>query len=233
MCPTSSPHLRHARVSLQLLHRSGQSRGCTHCSSLQGLFSSLFFLCSLLNHLLLEGRQAVPTPAPAGCDRLAEGSQLLGSPSLLGPAPALLQPLPNTRLLLRAAPVSCSPCLRLSSPLETQPFAFPTSLCPRGMQAARQRACPDGLIHFDFLLCIYSSFLESLFHWRLPERSRWRGHAHVCLWDGVGAELPAPAAAPITVMGCASFMHPRSEGWRDLGICGMSIWECASDPQTT
>ena len=169
MCPVCSPHLGHARVPLQLLQRSGQSRGCTHCSSLQGLFFSLFLLSTLLNHLLLERRKVVPAPAPAGCHRLAEGSQLLGSPSLPSPAPALLHPPPNTLLLLRAAPASCSPCLRLASPLETQPFAFPASLCPWGTQAAQQHACPDGLIQFDFLPCIYSSFLESLFLWRLPE----------------------------------------------------------------
>lgn len=48
-----------------------------------------------------------------------------------------------------------------------------------------------------------------------------------------GAESPAPAITPSAAMRCASSVQPRSEGWRDLGICGMSIWECASDPQTT
>ena len=48
-----------------------------------------------------------------------------------------------------------------------------------------------------------------------------------------GAESPAPAVTPSSEMCCASSVHPRSKGWRDLGICGMSIWECASDPQTT
>lgn len=146
MCPVCSSHLGHARVPLQLLQRSGQSRGYTHCSSLRGLFFSLFLLCTLLNHLLLEGWEVEPTPTLAGCHCPAEGSQLLGSPSLLGPAPALLHPLPKILLLPQAAPFSCSPCLCLATPFETQPFTFPESLCPPGTQAARQRACPDGLI---------------------------------------------------------------------------------------
>lgn len=132
-------------------------------------FFSLFLLCTLQNHLLLEGREVVPSPESTGHHHLAEGSQLPGSPSLLGPAPALLHPPPNIPLLLRAAPASCSPCPCLASPREMQPFTFPASLHPQGTRAAWQHACPDGLIQFDFLRCIYSSFLESLFHWRLPE----------------------------------------------------------------
>lgn len=73
--------------------------------------------------------------------------------------------------------------------METQPFTFLAKLCPQGTQAVHQ---PDGLIQFDFLTHIYSSFLESLFHWGLPEKSRWCVHArvHVGLWAGRAASQP-------------------------------------------
>lgn len=92
MCPDCSPNLRCARVPLQFLQRSEQSQGCPHCSSLWDLFFFLLLLCTLLNHLLLQGWQVAPIPAPAGCHCLAEGSRLHGSPSLLSPASTLLQP---------------------------------------------------------------------------------------------------------------------------------------------
>lgn len=97
--------------------------------------------------------------------------------------------LPDILLLPGAAPASLSPCLCLVSPMETQPSTFLAKLCPQGTQAVHQ---PDGLIQFDFLTLIYSSFLERLFHWGLPERSRWCVHArvHMGLWAGGAAPQP-------------------------------------------
>lgn len=90
--------------------------------------------------------------------------------------------------------------------METQPFTFLAKLCPQGTQAVHQ---PDGLIQFDFLMLIYPSFLESLFHWG-AERSGWSVHVGVGLWAGGAASQPL--LFPSSVRSCASPVHPRGEG---------------------
>lgn len=131
-------------------------------------------------------------PYPSTC-WLSPPGRGTGSPSLPGPAPGLLHPPPRSshRQPLPPAPPA--------SPPKEQPITFPASPCPRGTPAAQQHACLDGLMQFDFLHRIYSSFLESFFHWRLPERSRWhiRARVRVGLRDGGQPNrqsLPLPPA---------------------------------------
>lgn len=89
-------------------------------------------------------------------------------------------------------------------PLKRNPSSSQRACVLRERGLLLQRACPDGLIQFDFLPRIYSSFLESLFHWRLPEQSRWRVHARVRVGLRDGEELnrqplPLPPALRCTV----------------------------------
>lgn len=102
----------------------------------------------------------------------SEGELLLSCITILTPCSSCRQTLPP------ALPVSVWLLPWKHSPLPC---------CPQGMQAAQQPMCPDGLIQFDFFLPIYSSFLESIFHWRLPEWSKWHVHARlrVGLQDGL------------------------------------------------
>lgn len=119
-------------------------------------------------------------------------------------------------------------------PSRAAPDPSPSSRPEPTGDASRMAAhtCLDARLQFDFLACVYSIFLEILFQRRLPEHSRC-----VCtctcgytpLWGG-GVLITGPHCYH---WHCHGSVHPHGVGWGDLGIRGMSIWECASDPQTT
>lgn len=161
----------------------------------------------------------MPIPEPPGRGTTGASFILMVWSSSCSPAS-----IPNILLLPQADPASLSPSLCLVSPRETQPFTFLAKLCPQGTQAVHQ---PDGLIQFDFLTLIYSSFLESPFHWGLPERSRWCVHArvHVGLWAGGAASQPLVLPQPCrelcqpcasTRQGLQGSRHSQNE---HLGMC--------------
>lgn len=100
-------------------------------------------------------------------------------------------------------------------------------ICTGLVAAAAPCAASDGRIQFDFLAHICSSFLESLLTGGFLSSAGSVHAVYVWLcWLGELNRRPHRYRSH----GCA---NPRSVGWKGLGICGMNIWECASDPQTT